>query len=104
MLRNSRIAVLQRLSNIVTPLIFLKNHISYAFFSDCTLLVHNLRFMTIGKDAKNIDTKSFAFLDSSRFKTTERCKARVTALALPNQTSNSLSCFPSLVNAAPKDT
>ena len=48
----------------------------------------------------DLNTESFAFLDSSRFKTTEWCKARITALALPDRTSNSSSCLPSLVNTS----
>ena len=52
----------------------------------------------------NIDlsTKSFAFLDRYRFKTTEWCKARITALALPDRTSNSLFCLLSLVISTPR--
>ena len=58
----------------------------------------------MGKDGSNIDlnTESFVFLDSSSFKMTEWCKARITALALPDQTSNSSSSLPSLVNATPR--
>ena len=47
----------------------------------------------------DLNPESFDFLDSSRFKTTEWCKACTTALALPDRTSNSSSCLPSLVNA-----
>ena len=49
----------------------------------------------------NLDLKpdSFAFLDSFCFKTTEWCEAHITAPALPDRTSNSSSCLPSLVNA-----
>ena len=50
----------------------------------------------------DLNTESFAFLNNYRFKTTEWCKARITALALPNQTSNSSSCLPTLVNATPR--
>ena len=50
----------------------------------------------------DLNIESFAFLDSSRFKTTKWCKARITALALPGQTSNSSSCLQSLVNATPR--
>ena len=50
----------------------------------------------------NLKTESFAFLDSSRFKTTEWCKARTTTLVLPDRTSNSSSCLSSLVNATPR--
>ena len=50
----------------------------------------------------DLNIESFAFLDSSRFKTTEWGQARNTALALPNRTSNSSSCLPSLVNATPR--
>ena len=50
----------------------------------------------------DLNTESFAFLDSSRLKTTEWCKARITAFALPDRTSYSLSCFSSLVNATPR--
>ena len=46
--------------------------------------------------------ESFAFFDNSRFMTTEQCKARITALALPIRVSNSSSCLPSLVNATPR--
>ena len=39
----------------------------------------------------NIDlkTESFAFLDSSRFKTIEWCKAYIRAFVLPDRISNS---------------
>ena len=47
----------------------------------------------------DLNNKSFAFLDSPRFKTTEWCKAHIRELDLPNQTSNFLSCLPSLLNA-----
>ena len=50
----------------------------------------------------DLNTESFAFLYSSSFKVTEWCKARITALALPDQTPNSLSYLPSLVNAIPR--
>ena len=50
----------------------------------------------------DFNIECFAFLDSSHFKTTEWCKARITALALPYQTSIFSSCFPSLVNATPR--
>ena len=50
----------------------------------------------------NLNTKSFAFLESSHFKTIQWCKAHVTALVLLEQTFNSLSCIPSLVNATPR--
>ena len=50
----------------------------------------------------DLNTKSFVFLNSSRFKTTEWCKARITALALPDRTSTSSSCLSSLVNAIPR--
>ena len=46
----------------------------------------------------DLNTESLAFLNSSRFKTTECCKARTTALALPDRTFNSSSCLASLVN------
>ena len=46
--------------------------------------------------------ESFAFFDNSRFMTTELCKARITALALPIRVSSSLSYLPSLVNATPR--
>ena len=46
-----------------------------------------------------LNTESFAFLDSSRLKTIEWCKARISALVLSDRTSNSSSCLPSLVNA-----
>ena len=51
----------------------------------------------------DLNTESFAFLNSSRFKTTEWCKACITALALSDQTFNSLSCIPLLVNAIPEN-
>ena len=50
----------------------------------------------------DLNTENFAFLDSSCFKTTEWCKARNAALALPDRASNFLFCFPSLVNATPR--
>ena len=50
----------------------------------------------------DVNSESFAFLDSSRFWTSDWCKARITALALPDRTSNSLSCLPSLANATPR--
>ena len=50
----------------------------------------------------DLNTESFAFLTNSHFKTTEWCKARMTALALRDRTSNSSSCLPSLVNATPR--
>ena len=50
----------------------------------------------------DLNTESFAFFDSFRFQTTEWCKARNTAISLPDQTSNSSSCLPSLVNAIPR--
>ena len=46
--------------------------------------------------------ESFAFFDSSRFMTTEWCKARITAQALPIWVSSYLSCLPPLVNATPR--
>ena len=51
--------------------------------------------MTIGENGANIDlnTGSFAFLDSSRLKTIERCKTRITAFALPDRTSSSRLTF-----------
>ena len=42
------------------------------------------------------------FFDRFHFKTTEWCKARITALALPERTFNFLSCLSSLVNATPR--
>ena len=45
---------------------------------------------------------SFAFLDCSCFKTNEWWNARITALALPDQTFNSSSCLQSLLNATPR--
>ena len=50
----------------------------------------------------DLNTESFAFLDSSRFMTTEWCKYRITSLALPDRTFNSSSCLPSLVNVTPR--
>ena len=50
----------------------------------------------------DLNTDSFAFLGSSLFKTTEWCKARITAFALPDRTSNSSSCLISLENAKPR--
>ena len=50
----------------------------------------------------NLNTESFAFLDSCCFMTTEWCEAHITALALPDRTSNSSSCLPSLVNVTPR--
>ena len=47
----------------------------------------------------DLNTESFVFLDSSRFKTTKWWKARITTLALLDRTSNSSSCLLSLVNA-----
>ena len=47
----------------------------------------------------DLNTESFVFFDSSGFKTTEWCKARITALTLLDRTSNALSCISSLVNA-----
>ena len=60
--------------------------------------------MTTGKDKTtiNLNTESFAFLDSSRFRTTEWCKARITALALLDRTSNSSSYLLLLVNVTPR--
>ena len=49
----------------------------------------------------DLNTESFVFLDSSRFKTTKWCKARITALALLDRTSNSLSCLSSLAETTP---
>ena len=56
----------------------------------------------------DLNTEGFVFLDSFRFKTTEWCKARIMALALPDQIFNSSSCLSclaiqSLVNATPRD-
>ena len=50
----------------------------------------------------DLNTESFAFLASCRFKTTEWCKAHITVRALPDQTSKSLSCLRSLMNATPQ--
>ena len=50
----------------------------------------------------DLNTKNFAFLDNSHFKTAEWFKACITALALPDRTSNSSSCQPSLLNATPR--
>ena len=50
----------------------------------------------------NLNAESYAFLNSYSFKTTEWCKARITALAFPDRTSISLFCLPSLVNATPR--
>ena len=47
----------------------------------------------------NLNMESFAFLNSSRFKTTELSKVRITTFALPNRTYNPSSCLPSHVNA-----
>ena len=49
----------------------------------------------------SLNTESFAFL-SSCFKMNEWCKACTTALALRDQTCNSLSCLPSLVSTTPR--
>ena len=49
----------------------------------------------------DLNTESFVFFDSFRFKTPEWCKARITALTLPDRTCNSSSCLPLLVNATP---
>ena len=46
--------------------------------------------------------ESFAVFGNSRFMITEKCKARITALALPIWVSSSSSCLPSLVNATPR--
>ena len=46
-----------------------------------------------------LNTESFAFLDSSRFKMTKWCKVRITAFALPDRTSNYSFDLSSLVNA-----
>ena len=50
----------------------------------------------------DLNTKSFASLNSSFFKTIKWCRTRIAAFALPDQTSNSPSCLPSLVNANPR--
>ena len=50
----------------------------------------------------DLNTESFSFLNNCHSKTTEWCKARITALALPDRTSTSLSCIPSFVNATPR--
>ena len=50
----------------------------------------------------DLNTENFAFLDNFRFKTTEWCKVRITALALSDRTSNSWSCLLSLVIATPR--
>ena len=57
--------------------------------------------MTIGKDGANIhlNIESFAFLESSRL---QNFQARITALALPDRTSNSSFGLLSLVNATPR--
>ena len=56
------------------------------------------RFMTVGEDGDEYRFKyrEFAFLDSFCFKTTERCKAHIAALALLIHTSNSSSCLSSV--------
>ena len=45
-----------------------------------------------------LNTKRFAFLDSSCFKTSERCKTCIATPALPDRTPNSSCYFASLVN------
>ena len=52
----------------------------------------------------NIDLNAeiIAFFDSFRFTMTEWYKSHIAALALPDRTSSSSSCFPSLVNATPR--
>ena len=51
----------------------------------------------------NIDfnAESFVFLNCSRFKTTEWCEARITAVALPDRRFNSSSSLSLFVNATP---
>ena len=60
--------------------------------------------MTVGEEGHKYRLKHrvFCFLDSSRSKTTEWCKTRITTLALPDRTSNFLSFLPSLVNVTPR--
>ena len=53
--------------------------------------------MRIGKNINFFE--NFAFFDCLSFKTTERCKARITTLALSDRTTNCLSCLATLVNA-----
>ena len=57
--------------------------------------------MKIGTNI-DLNTKSFTFLDSSRFKTTEWREARIVELVLLDRISNSSSCLPSLINATPR--
>ena len=61
----------------------------------------------MGTNIDLLNSESLAFLDSSHFKTTEWRKARmsgfgITGLALLDQTTNSSSCLPSLVNVTPR--
>ena len=93
MLKGSQIAVLQSPPIIVTPLIFRKNLISDTFL----VITQYLRpWVRIGTNI-DLNTESFAFLDSSYFKVTEWCKTFITALALPDQTSifvlPSITCY-----------
>ena len=87
------------LANIVTRFIFRKNVISDAFTFYCTISVMTQDSSPSLRIGTNIDlnTESFAFLNSSRFKTTELCKARISAFVLPDRISNFVSCLPSLV-------
>ena len=97
MSRDSRIAVLQSFSNIATPLIFRKNLIWDACICDRILSVITQHSWPYVRMETNIDSNTewscFAFFDSSRFQTTEWCKAHITELALPDRTFNSSSCL-----------
>ena len=104
MLKDFRISELRTLLNNVTPSIFRKNLILHACTCDRTLSVitQDSWSEVINGTKTALKIESFAFFDNSRFMTTEKCNARITALALPIRVSSSSSCLPSLVNATPR--
>ena len=103
MLSDSRTIVSRSLSNIIIPLMFRKNLISDAGICDRTQSVNTQNSWSDVRTGTNIDlnTESFAFLDKSSLRMTKWCKARIIALALPDRTSNSSFCHPSLWTRPP---
>ena len=109
MLRDCRIAVIRSFSNIVTLQFFAKISFRTLAFTIAIFqllsLIHDYMRESMLRTNIDLNTQSFAFLNSSRLKATRVLPCSISgiaALALPDGTSISSSCLPSLVNTAPR--